>query len=165
MAKLSEGLRMVTGIKYLEILEADDVKHSDMKVSISREYLRRVGGLLSLIMINSCFCYFSRRPNCCCTGSRNQKSSCYPVAWRAWHCSVMSYWFDIFGWLSHSKTPRSGARMGCLFKEVQEFQDRLVVKYSTISGNKLSATKCSRTNSTSSFSKKNSKYLKPCAQL
>ena len=41
--------------------------------------------------------------------------------------------------------------MGCLFKEVQEFQDRLVIKYFTISRNKLSATKCSRTNSTSSF--------------
>ena len=37
MTKLSEGLRKVTGKKYLEILEADDVKHSGMKVSISRE--------------------------------------------------------------------------------------------------------------------------------
>lgn len=38
MAKPSEGLRKVTGKKYLEILEADDdVKHSGMKVSISRE--------------------------------------------------------------------------------------------------------------------------------
>lgn len=55
--------------------------------------------------------------------------------------------------------------MGCLFKEVQEFQDRLVVKYFAISRNKLSGTKCSRTNSTSSFSKKNSKYFKPCVQL
>lgn len=37
MDKLSEGLRTLTGKKYLEILEADDVKHSGMKVSISRE--------------------------------------------------------------------------------------------------------------------------------
>ena len=40
--RLEEG----DGYKYLGILEADDVKHNDMKQSISKEYLRRIRKIL-----------------------------------------------------------------------------------------------------------------------
>ena len=34
------------GYKYLGILEANDVKHSDMKEALSKEYLRRIRKIL-----------------------------------------------------------------------------------------------------------------------
>ena len=64
MPKSSEGLRKVHGYKHLclGILEADNVKHNDMKQSISKEYLRRIikivksklnGGNIVSAIINS----------------------------------------------------------------------------------------------------------------
>ena len=40
------GLEEDDGYKYLGILEADDLKHSDMKEALSQEYLRRIRKIL-----------------------------------------------------------------------------------------------------------------------
>ena len=40
------GLEEDDGYKYLGILEADDMKHSDMKEALSKEYLRRIRKIL-----------------------------------------------------------------------------------------------------------------------
>lgn len=45
-AQVIRGLEGDDGYKYLGILEADDVKHNDMKQSISKEYLRRIRKIL-----------------------------------------------------------------------------------------------------------------------
>ena len=46
MPKSSEDLRKVMDINIWEYLEAGDVKHNDMKQSISKEYLRRIRKIL-----------------------------------------------------------------------------------------------------------------------
>ena len=45
-AQLIRGFEESDGYKYLGILEAGDVKHNDMKQSISKEYLRRIRKIL-----------------------------------------------------------------------------------------------------------------------
>ena len=45
-AQLIRGFEEGDGYKYLGILEAGDVKHNDMKQSISKEYLRRIRKIL-----------------------------------------------------------------------------------------------------------------------
>ena len=42
----SEGISMLDGYKYLGILEADGVKHEEMKDQIKEEYIRRVRNIL-----------------------------------------------------------------------------------------------------------------------
>ena len=42
----SEGISMLDGYKYLGILEADGVKHEEMKDQIKKEYIRRVRNIL-----------------------------------------------------------------------------------------------------------------------
>lgn len=46
MPKSSEDLRKVMDINIWGYLEAGDVKHNDMKQSISKEYLRRIRKIL-----------------------------------------------------------------------------------------------------------------------
>ena len=46
MPKSSEDLSKVMDINIWEYLEAGDVKHNDMKQSISKEYLRRIRKIL-----------------------------------------------------------------------------------------------------------------------
>ena len=45
-AQVIRGFEEGDGYKYLGILEAGDVKHNDMKQSISKEYLRRIRKIL-----------------------------------------------------------------------------------------------------------------------
>ena len=45
-AQVIRGLEGGDGYKYLGVLEADNVKHNDMKQSISKEYLRRIRKIL-----------------------------------------------------------------------------------------------------------------------
>ena len=45
-AQVIRGLEDGDGYRYLGVLEADDVKHNEMKQSISKEYLRRIRKIL-----------------------------------------------------------------------------------------------------------------------
>ena len=47
MEELSQVLEMMLKVKYLGVLEADDIMHDEVKRSMKKEYIRRVKKVLS----------------------------------------------------------------------------------------------------------------------